>query len=394
MHVFDEPLTWAEIDLDAIAANLAAFSEHVGPDTIIMAVVKANAYGHGAIPIARVSLESGAEWLAVNRAIEGVELRQADITAPILVLGYLPPSQAEMVVQYHLTPTVTNLPTARALSAALPPGETLPVHIKIDTGMGRLGLLPDEVTSFSRQIARLTNLIIEGMYTHFAVADEEDKSYTWQQFNTFMKCLESLKQIVTPPILHVANSAAMLTLPEMHLNMVRVGIAMYGLRPAAEIPPPLPLQPALSLKSHLGRVRTLPANSSISYGRTFITPRAMPVGLVPVGYGDGYHRLISNRGAVLVNGVRAPIVGRVCMDQFVVDLSAVPNPRENDEVVLIGRQGEECITADEVASWAETINYEVTTSLLPRVQRFYYRNGRIVQHISLIKPATAKTNAE
>jgi len=387
MSLFESALTWAEIDMDALAANLTAFRDHVGQQTMIMAVVKANAYGHGAVPIARAALASGADRLAVNRAIEGVLLRKADITVPILVLGYLPPGQAEMVVQYRLTPTVTSLPTAKALSAALPPGERLPVHIKIDTGMGRLGLLPDEVVAFTRRVARLTNLEIEGLFTHFAVADAEDKTYTWQQFDLFQSCVEDIGKIVRPPILHVANSAAMLTLPAMRLNMVRVGIAMYGLRPDAGIPPPYPLYPVLSLKSRLGRVRTLPSGASISYGRTYITPRTMPVGLVPVGYGDGYHRLISNRGAVLIHGVRAPIIGRVCMDQFVVDLTDVPNPRENDEVVLIGRQGNETISADEVARWAETINYEVTTSLLPRVQRFYFQNGRIIQSESLIEPA-------
>ncbi len=389
MTVPETALTWAEIDLDALASNLTAFRQHLKQQIMIMAVVKANAYGHGAIPIARAALASGADRLAVNRAIEGVALREAGIRAPILILGYLPPGQAKMVVQNQLTPTVTSLPTAQALSAALPPGKTLPAHIKIDTGMGRLGLLPDEAVTFVRQVTHLKNIKIEGLFTHFAVADAEDKTYTWQQFRLFQTCVEAISQVVRPPILHVANSAATLTLPAMHLDMVRVGIAMYGLRPDANIPPPYPLHPVLSLKSRLGRVRTLPAGASISYGRTYVTPRAMPVGLVPVGYGDGYHRLISNRGAVLVNGVRAPIVGRVCMDQFVVDLTNVPNPHENDEIVLIGQQGNETISADEVARWAETINYEVTTSLLPRVQRFYFRDSHIVQHKSLTKLAKA-----
>jgi alanine racemase len=248
--------------------------------------------------------------------------------------------------------------------------------------MGRFGLLPDEVLDYVLSLRELPGLALEGLYTHFSVADLVDKSYTEQQFQTFMGVVGQLERAgISVPVKHAANSATTLDLPEMALDMVRCGIALYGLHPSHEVEPAVPLTPALSLKSRVARVRTLPVGSSISYGRTYITDRPTRVALIPVGYGDGYHRILSNRGAVLVGGQRAPILGRVCMDQFVVDVSGIPEVRLHDEVVLIGRQGEERITAEEVAGWAETINYEATTSLLPRVVRIYLKEGREVLRV-------------
>ena len=378
-------LTWAEIDLDAIAHNVRAIQAHVGPDTAIIAVVKANAYGHGAVPVARTVLESGATRLAVARLEEGIQLRQAGITAPILVMGYTLPAQAPALVHWDLTPTVNTPEGAQALSAAAEAaGRRRAVHVKVDTGMGRYGLLPDEVVDFVRALAALPGLTLEGLYTHFAVADLADKSYTHQQFNRFLEVVQAVEAAgFSIPLKHAANSAATLDLPETHLDAVRPGLILYGMRPSDEVEPAIPLRPALTLKSHVARLRTLPPGSSISYGRTYITTRPTPVALVPVGYGDGYHRLASNRGAVLIRGRRAPILGRVCMDQLVVDVSDIPDAAQDDEVVLIGRQEDEEITAEEVAGWFETINYEVTTSLLPRVARRYVRSGRVVGEISL-----------
>ena len=368
-----KPFTYAEVDLDAIAHNVRAIKNHIGPSVALMAVLKANAYGHGALEIAQTVLRHGASWLVVAQASEGLPLRQAEITAPILVTGYTPASEVECAIAADLTLTVTELDVAETIaaqSAAL--GRRIPVHVKVDTGMGRFGLLPDEVVSFLLRLAAMPGLAVEGLFSHFAVADLRDKSYTWQQFQTFQEIVAGLKAAGHHiPVCHIANSAATLDLPATHLDAVRTGIAIYGMRPSDQVEPALPLRPALSLKSHVARVRTLPAGSSISYGRTYITPRAMPVALIPVGYGDGYHRLASNRGAVLIHGKRAPIVGRICMDQFVVDVSQVGPVKVNDEVVLIGQQGGEQITAAEVATWAETINYEVTCSLLPRVPRLY-----------------------
>ena len=376
----DDVLTWAEIDLDAIALNAASLKAHAGGKAELMVTVKANAYGHGAVPVARAAMEGGATRLAVHRTLEGVQLRQAGITAPILIMGYTLPAESERIVRWDLTPTVNSQPQAEALSAAaMAAGKPLPIHVKIDTGMSRYGLLPDEVLDFVRFLSRLPGLVLEGLYTHYAVADLADKTFTRHQFGIYMDVVKRLEAAgFTFPLKHVANSAATLDLPEMALDMVRCGIALYGLRPSDEVEPAVPLRPALTLKSRVARVRTLPAGASISYGRTYITDKPTRVALVPVGYGDGYHRILSNRGAVLIHGQRAPIVGRVCMDQFVVDVSHILDVRLHDEVVLIGQQGEGHIPAEEVARWAETINYEVTTGLLPRVVRVYLRGGREV----------------
>jgi alanine racemase len=367
------PLTYIEVNLDAIAHNVRAIKARIGPSVDLIAVVKANAYGHGAVEVAQTALRHGASRLGTTSVDEGVQLRQAGIAAPILVMGYTPPDAVEAAIAHDLTLTVTEMAVAGALSArAAEVGRRVPVHLKVDTGMGRFGLLPDEVLPFVEGLAALPELVIEGLFSHFAVADAADKAYTRQQFALFQTVRDRLESAgYHIPVCHIANSAATFDLPETHLDAVRCGIAIYGLRPSEVVDSAAALQPALSLKSHVARVRTLPAGSSISYGRTYITPRIMPVALIPVGYGDGYHRLISNRGAVLINGQRAPIIGRVCMDQFVVDISEAGPVQVNDEVVLIGCQGQACIPAEEVACWAETISYEITTSLLPRAPRVY-----------------------
>ena len=403
-----ENLTWAEIDLDAIAHNARELKRLVGEKTKLMAVVKADGYGHGAVQAAEAALDNGASRLAVSRALEGVQLRQAGITAPVLIMGYTLPTQAETVVRWNLTPTVNTPEQAQALSVvASHKSKVLPIHVKVDTGMGRFGLLPDEVVDFVQIVSELPCLILEGVYTHFAVADAADKSYTLQQFGIYLEVVKRLEEAgFTIPIKHAANSAATLDLPETRLDMVRCGIALYGLRPSTEVKPTISLRPAMSLKSRVARVRTLPAGSSISYGCTYTTSEPTRVALVPVGYGDGYHRLLSNRGQVLIRGQRAPIVGRVCMDQFVVKVSHIPNVQQHDEVALLGRQGDlgirnerletedgelkitplcDEITAEEVAAWAETINYEVTTSILPRVTRVYLKGGQVVAEHPLVK---------
>ena len=381
----DDVLTWAEIDLDAIAFNAAGLKARAGGKAELMVTVKANGYGHGAAPVARAALEGGATRLAVHRTAEGVQLRQAGITTPILVMGYTLPAESERVVRWNLTPTVNSRPQAEALSeAAVASGKKLPIHVKVDTGMGRYGLLPDEALDFVRFLSGLPGLALEGLYTHHAVADLADKSFTRRQFSIYMDVVKRLAAAgFTFPLKHVSNSATTLDLPEMALDMVRCGIALYGLHPSGEVEPAIPLRPALTLKSRVARVRALPAGASISYGRTYITDKPTRVALVPVGYGDGYHRILSNRGAVLIHGQRAPIVGRVCMDQFVADVSHIPAVQLHDEVVLIGRQGEGHIPAEEVARWAETINYEATTGLLPRVVRVYLRGGKEVERIAL-----------
>ncbi len=373
-------LTWAEIDLDAIAHNVRAFKRHVGERVEVYAVVKANAYGHGAVPVARAALEAGATRLAVHRAAEGVELRQASLESPILLMGYTPPAGAGEVVRWRLTASVITAEFAQALSAqAVAAGWVAPVHVKVDTGMSRYGLLPDEVVPFVQALQALPGLRLEGLFTHFATADAADQTHVRKQLAVFQDVLAALQAVgITVPLMHAANSAATMRLPEAHFDAVRIGIAMYGLDPSDEWPPVFEIRPALALKSRVSRVRELPAGAGISYGRTFVTTAPTTVALVPVGYGDGYHRILSNRGSVLIRGQRAPIRGRVCMDQFVVEVSHIPGVQQDDEVVLVGRQVDACIRAEEVARLAETINYEVTTSLLPRATRVYLRGGQVV----------------
>ena len=404
----DVRLTWAEIDLDAIAHNTRQLKQHIEEKATnmapeLMAVVKANGYGHGAVPVAETALDNGASRLAVHRVQEGVQLRQAGMTAPILIMGYTLPAQAQSIVQWSLTPTVNSLEQARALSAAacrspLPPSNPstrvrsevregpLPIHIKVDTGLGRFGLLPHEVVGFVQAVSTLADLVIEGIYTHFAAADAANKTYTLQQLQTYLEVVQELEKAgFAIPVKHTAGSAAALDLPQTHLDMVRCGIALYGMRPSSELEPVIPLRPAMALKSRVIRVRTLPAGSSISYGCTYTAAEPTRVALVPVGYGDGYHRLISNRGQVLIRGQRAPILGRVCMDQFVVKVTHIPDVRLHDEVVFLGQQGVDEISAEEIATWAETINYEVTTSILPRVTRLYLKGGQVLAVSSLIE---------
>lgn len=356
--------------MTALRANVRAIKEFVGPRVEMFAVVKANAYGHGAVEVAKAALAAGVTRLAVHRVGEGIELREAGIDVPILLLGYAPLAAAPLVARYRLTPTVITREFAEALAGYV--GEPLPVHIKVDTGMGRYGLLPEEVLSFARRLSQMRHIFIEGVYTHFATADEADQSYMRWQFFVFRDVLSALENAgIRPPVRHACNSAATFSFPQAHLDAVRPGIALYGMLPSDEWQPPVPLEPVLSLKSRVARVRVLPAGSSIGYGRTFTTDKPTRVALVPIGYGDGYHRILSNRGEVLIRGKRARILGRVSMDQIVVDASAIPDVSMEDEVVVIGKQGEDAIRAEEVARWAGTINYEITTSLLPRVTRVY-----------------------
>jgi alanine racemase len=378
-------VTWAEIDLEAIAFNIRAFKRHLGEKVKLMAVVKANAYGHGAIPVAESALAAGAEMVAVHRMIEGIELRKAGIQAPILIMGYTPPDGAELAAAWQLTPSLMTVEFAQALSRrAVALGLKIPVHIKVDSGMSRFGLMPEEVTGFLHSIASLPGIYLEGLFTHFATADWADQSYTRQQLSVFINVQTATRQAGFEfPLVHAANSAAMMILPEAHFDAVRPGIAMYGLAPSNEWASPFEIRPALTLKSLVSRIRLLPAGVGVSYGRTYVTTRPTLAALVPVGYGDGFHRSLSNKGSVLIRGRRASILGRVCMDQLVVDASDIPEVQQDDEVVLVGKQGEGSIWAEEVATLTGTLNYEVTSSLLPRVARLYCKNGEVV-HIDTI----------
>jgi len=376
----DKLLTWAEVDLDALASNLKALKAHITPGTEIMAVVKSNGYGHGAVMSGKTALDAGAERLAVHRVEEGIELREAGIEAPILLMGYAPVAAVPLTVDYRLIPTVTTLEFAKRLNgyAAERDGGPVPVHIKVDTGMSRHGLFPEEIPDFIRNLQKLSAITVEGLFSHFATADEADESFAREQLSRFQALIDKLTaKGICPPLTHMCNSAAALRFPDAHFNAVRPGVALYGMAPSGEFTLPFPLQPVLSLKSRIVRLKTLAPGSCIGYGCTHITKEERTAALVPVGYGDGYHRIISNRGAVIVGGRRAAVLGRVSMDQITVDVTGIPGIALEEEVVLFGGN-EAAITTEEVASWSETINYEITTSLSPRVARVYKRDGEII----------------
>jgi alanine racemase len=376
---------WVEIDLDAIAHNCREIKQWIGDKTELAAVIKGNAYGHGIAMVAKTALENGATRFAAARVDEGIVVRKAGIEAPILVLGYVPAEEMEAVVKWRITPPIMHWHTAKALSEiSCAQGVVTPVHVKVDTGMGRFGLLPNEVVDFVKRLIELPGIQLEGLYTQFAVADEADTRYTYQQWDVFQRVLKDLEEAgIHIPIRHVCNSAATLNFPEMHLEMVRCGTAIYGHYPSPVTNHSVPLRPAMTLKSRVARIRTLPPGSSISYGRTYTTTRPTTVALVPIGFGDGLSRQLSNKGSVLIRGKRAPIVGRVCMDQCIVDVSGIPEVQQDDEVVLFGRQGGAEITAEELASLMDSINYVVLEGVSARVPRVYLKGGKVVEVLTL-----------
>lgn len=359
--------SWLEVDLDILAANVRAIKNDIGDSVALMAVVKANAYGHGAVSAARTALLNGAEYLAVASMAEALELRDAGIDAPVLVMSYTPVHLVRQAVRQHITLTLYDLDLARIYNrAARELGDKLFVHVKVDTGMGRLGVLADETLSFFRHMVNLANLDIEGVYTHFSSADS-DADYTAQQVKTFKDLLRPLRASdFNFAYIHAANSAGMLASKDNHFNMVRVGLAMYGLSPAEHLKLPDGVRPVLSWKTVVGQVKTLPPNHPVSYGNTYRTKGEERVALLPIGYADGFRRGLSNCGEVLVHGQRAPVVGRVSMEKTMINVSHIPDVSIGDEVILIGTQGGETITAADIARKLDTISYEVLTGIQPR----------------------------
>lgn len=339
-----------------------------------MAVVKANGYGHGVVEVSRVCQEQGVDFLGVASLDEAMTLRAAGAKLPILVLGYIPREFARTVVGEGIRATIFEVGLAEALSrAAVETEQAAHVHIKIDTGMGRLGYQanPETVREIIR-LSRLPGLHLEGIFTHFALADVPDKSYTIKQLRVFEELLDNLAgEGVGFDIKHCANSAALMEIPQTHFNMVRAGIAIYGLYPdPGHRPPGFNLIPAMQLKSRVSFVKTLHCGQSVSYGRTFCCTGDTRVATVPIGYADGYSRLLSNRVWACINGQRAPLIGNVCMDQVMFDVSAIPGVKEGDEVLLFGRP-ENGVTADDLAGIIGTINYEVVCAVSSRVPRIY-----------------------
>jgi len=370
-------LAWADIDLNAIAHNIAELRRVTHPKARFMAVVKANAYGHGAIEVATEALKHGAQMLGVARISEGLHLRHAGIDAPILVMGYSPPEIASKLIQANLTQTVYSEETARAISDyAISCGKTVQIHIKTDTGMGRLGFAAKEAQSLSdiEAIARLPGIEIEGIFTHFATADSRDKIFAKIQLELFTEFTDKLRQRgLEIPIRHAANSAGIMEMPESHLDMVRAGIAMDGVNPADETDKTrITLKPAMMLKSRVIHLKCVPAGFAVSYGCTYQTPKQTVIATVSIGYADGLNRLLSSRGCMLVRGQWAHIVGRVCMDLTMLDVGHIPAVKIGDEVVIFGSQENASISVDDMASMLNTINYEIVSTITARVVRQYH----------------------
>lgn len=367
---------WVEIDLDAIKHNVRELSRFV-PHARFMAIVKADGYGHGALPVAQAALSAGASWLGVATLEEGEELRQAGITAPILILGYVPPDQADRLVLGDLRPALFDLSLAKALSEqAQAVHQNARVHLKLDTGMSRIGVEPHEIVAFAKAVAALPGVEIEGIFTHLAMADDPGNTYTAQQIAAFEQALSDLAQVgLKPPICHACNSAAILLNPEAQHDLVRAGIVLYGLEPDPEVHWPVELHPVLSWHVRVSMVKRVPAGTAISYGCTYHSSGEEQIATLPVGYADGYARLLSNKGEVLIHGRRCPVVGRVCMDQMMVRVPSEVTVHPGDEAVLIGEQGGERITVNELAKKIGTINYELVCNISKRVTRLYRVDG-------------------
>jgi len=341
----------------------------------MMAVVKANAYGHGAIEVARALESFGCAFFGVAIPEEGKQLRDAGITSPIAVLGGIFPDQAPDIVEHNLTPVVFDMAAARALDeAAGRRGVVLAVHVKLDTGMGRLGILPEEAVPFFSELKGLENLRVEALLSHFAESEAEEKEFSHRQLSAFLKAAEEIRGLgVNPKLLEMANSAALVDFERSVLGMVRPGIMLYGSYPAPRLRESIKLKPVMQLKTRILLVKSVPAGFTVSYGRRFTTNRPSLIATLPIGYADGLPRKLGNSGEVLIGGYRAKIAGTVCMDLTMVDVTGVPGVKAGDEAVLIGAQGNETITAEEIADKADTISYEIFCRLSARVPRVYIR---------------------
>ena len=379
-EIFKSLRTWVEINLDALGCNFDAVREALPENTKILAVVKANAYGHGAIGVAKF-LEDKADYLAVAATDEALEIRKNGVNCPILILGHIPYGDYDNIVKYKITPTISDFYEAELLSnAAVKAGVTAPLHIAVDTGMNRIGFKCDQASVEEiKKIKTLPNIEIEGVFSHLAAADMLDKAYTKMQAEKFDGFVNALSEEgVNAPIKHLYNSAGIADL-EKKYDMVRQGIILYGLRPSDEVEfnNIVVPQPVMSMKTRVVQVKTLPAGECISYGCTYTTEKETRVATLCAGYADGVTRVLSNNGEVLIRGKRAKIIGRVCMDQFMVDVTDIPDVEAGDTATIFGTDGEETISVDEIAKKANTINYEIICNINSRVTRVYMKNGKV-----------------
>jgi len=372
-------LQWLEVDIDALTHNIKALRNHLRAGTKFMAVVKKNAYGFGAVAMSRAALEAGADYLAVHSLQEALELREADIHAPLLIMGSVLPDEAETITKQRLAITVIDKELADALATA---GQrlntTVEVHVKIDTGLNRFGVSLEKAPELISYLNALPSLEVVGLYTHFSSADQSDETPTKLQLERFLKLAGLFPHI---KLVHAANSAATLQFPETHLNMVRVGISLYGFYPSAVVKKMVTLKPVLDLKTRIIRVHSIKAGEGVSYGLTWVAPRDSIVALIPFGYSHGLPRLLSNRGEVLIRGRRAPIRGVVCMDQSIIDVTDIPDVRVGDEVTIIGQDGSEEITATDIAELSNTIHYEVVSRLPAVLPRLYLHKESVTGHL-------------
>ena len=370
--------TCATVDLDAIVENMRNMKRNIAEETKLIGVIKTDGYGHGSVPIARcLEQEDFMYGFATATVEEAHILRSAGITKPILILGYTFPYCYEMLVREEIRPAVFRYDTIPELAeAARKLGRKVKVHIKVDTGMGRIGVSPDEEgLSFVRELMKQEEIIVEGIFTHFARADEKDKTAACEQLRKFQNFIQMIEEQLGLKILvkHCANSASILELPQTCMDVMRAGITMYGLYPSEEVGRECdPLKPALSWYSQIVYCKVLHKGQSVSYGGLFTAPCDMRIATIPVGYGDGYARSLSGKGYVLIRGRRAPICGRICMDQFMVDVTDIPGVKEKDVVTLLGRDGEETITMEELGNLSGRFNYEFACLITPRVPRIFH----------------------
>ena len=365
---------WVEIDLGALAHNVRQLKSFLAPQTALMAVVKADAYGHGVITVAQTVLESGASWLGVATVPEGIELREAGIKEPILILGAThTPEQIKAIAHWQLQPTLCNFKQALVFSETLEATaecEPVPVHIKLDTGMSRLGPPWQQAAEFVQLVQRLPKLQIASIYSHLATAEDVDQTVMRQQQTRFDRAIAQIKTTGIPlPLLHLANSAATLTERALHYDMVRVGLAIYGLYPAAHLQSNINLKPVLQVKARVTQVKTIPPQTGVSYGHQFISDRQLYLAVVGIGYADGVPRNLSNKMTVLIRGQRIPQIGAITMDQLMLDVSAIPDLQEGEVVTLLGREGNELISADDWATELSTISWEIICGFKHRLPR-------------------------
>lgn len=385
--------TWAEIDLDALSYNFKLIRDKVTPGCRVMAIVKADAYGHGAAEVAKTLRLEGADWFGVSNLEEAIQLRQAGITEPILILSYTPAEEAARLNAFNLTQTVVTAEYGKRLNEqAQKANIQVRVHFKVDTGMSRVGFFYHDthrdlsVVEEIAEVATLPNLDVQGIFTHFAVSDEQDgNEFTRDQFNRFRDLISKLKDRgITFRLKHCCNSAATLRFPEMHMDMVRPGLILYGMMPSSFMNDLLPLKSVMALKTKVSMVKEVPSGETVSYGRIYTTSEKETLATVPIGYADGYSRRLSNRAHMLVHGQKAPVVGRVCMDQCMLDITGIANVKADTTVTVFGVDEGCKLPVEEFAAWSDTINYEAVCEIGKRVPRLFLRNGNIVGQLNYI----------